>query len=59
MNEVGNVAVLKVFEGDEVGSNDASVLKRGGLLPPEGLASWEGKCKGELRFGNIERHPFG
>ena len=45
---VRDVAVLEVVEGDEVGVNDARVLKRAGLFPAEGLASWESEGQGEL-----------
>ena len=59
MKEVRNAAVLKVLEGDEVGANDAGVVKMGGFLPPEGLAGRECKREGELRLGDIKRQPFG
>lgn len=56
---VGNVAVLEVLEGDEVGPDDAGVLKRAGLSPPEGLAGGESEGEGELGLSEVEWDPFG
>lgn len=39
--------------------NNARVLKSTRLLPPEGLARWEGEGQRELRSAEIERYPFG
>ncbi|KAK2351865.1 N-glycosylase/DNA lyase OGG1 [Trifolium repens] len=44
MKGVAYVAVLEVFEGNEVGPNDAGVLGRSSVFPTEGLAS--GECEG-------------
>lgn len=40
---VGDVAVLEVLEGNEVGPNDAGVLRGCGVFPAEGLAGGEGE----------------
>lgn len=42
-----------------MGPNNAGVLKRAGLSPPEGLAGGESAGQGELRLGEIEWDPFG
>lgn len=42
-----------------MGPNNACVLKRAGLSPPEGLAGGEGEGQGELGLGEIEWDPFG
>lgn len=43
MKGVANVAVLKMFEGNEVGANDAGELRRSGVFPAEGLTGGEGE----------------
>lgn len=43
MECVANIAVLEVFEGNEVGPNDASELRRSGVFPAEGLTGGEGE----------------
>lgn len=55
---VGDVAVLEVLEGDEVGVDDAGVLFGGGVFPAEGLAGGEGEWEGELFAGEVERDPL-
>ena len=55
---VGDVAVLEVLEGDEVGTDDAGVLLGGGVFPAEGLAGGEGEWEGELFAGEIEGDPL-
>lgn len=59
VHAVGDVAVLEMLEGDEVGVDNACVLERAGLFPPEGLASGESEWQGQLRFAETERDPFG
>lgn len=39
--------------------DNARVLKRARLFPPEGLASGESEGQGELRFGEAEGNPLG
>lgn len=59
MDEVRNVAVVEVFEGEQVGSDGAGVLKRACLFPAEGLARRESEGKGEFGLGDVEWNPFG
>lgn len=58
MDKVRNVAVLKVLEGEQMGSNGAGVLERACLLPAEGLACGESEGKGEFVLGEVEWDPF-
>lgn len=53
MDEVTNVAIVEVFEGEQVRSDGAGVLERACLFPAEGLACGEGKWKGELGLGEV------
>lgn len=48
MKAIGNVSVWEVFEGHEVGVDDASELDRVDLLPAEGLAGGEGEGQAKL-----------
>lgn len=43
MKGVANVAVVEMFEGNKVGSNDTGVLRRCGVFPAEGLTGGEGE----------------
>lgn len=56
---VGYVAVLKVLERDKVRVDNARVLERASLPPPEGLASGKSEGQGELRLGEAEGNPLG
>lgn len=48
-----------MLEGDKVAPDDAGVLERASLPPPEGLAGGEGEGKGELRLDEVEWDPLG
>ena len=58
MDEVRNVTVLEVFEGEQVGSDGAGILERACLFPAEGLACGESEGKGEFGLGEVEWDPF-